>query len=78
MNMPKMIQIRNVPEELHREIKVRAAKEAKTMSQFLLEMAQAKLRRPDIEAFMQRVRSRPIDTSGFDATAFIRRQRDSG
>ena len=77
MRLPKMIQIRNVPDELHREIKVRAAKEAKTMSQFLLEMAQAKLRRPDIEALMKRVRSRPIDTSGFDATAFIRRQRDS-
>ena len=77
MHMPKMIQIRNVPEDLHREIKARAAKESKTMSQFLLEMAQAKVRRLDIEAFMQRIRSRPIDTSGFDATAFIRRQRDS-
>ena len=72
-----MIQIRNVPEDLHRNIKARAAAKGKTMSQFLVEMVQEKLRRPDIEALIQRVRNRPLEDSDFDATAYIRQERDS-
>lgn len=75
--MSKMIQIRNVPEDLHRNIKARAAAKGKTMSQFLVEMVQEKLRRPDIEALIQRVRNRPLEDSDFDATAYIRQERDS-
>ena len=72
-----MIQIRNVPDDLHRNIKAKAAAKGKTMAHFLVEMVQEILRRPDIEALIQRVRNRPIDKSGFDATAFIRGERDS-
>ena len=68
--MAKMIQIRNVPDKLHRDIKMRAAAKGKSMSQFLLEMANAELRRPDIESLLKRVRARPIDDSGFDAVAY--------
>lgn len=34
--MSKMIQIRNVPDDLHREFKVRAAQEGTTLSDYLL------------------------------------------
>ena len=34
--MPSMIQIRNVPDELHRELKVRAARSGMTLSDYLL------------------------------------------
>ena len=34
--MSKMIQIRNVPEDVHRRIKVRAAQEGMTLSDYLL------------------------------------------
>ena len=34
--MPKMIQIRNVPEELHRVLKARAATEGMSLSDYLL------------------------------------------
>jgi antitoxin FitA len=75
--MSKMIQIRNVPDKLHRELKQRAAKQGKSMSDFLKDMAERELAKPDIEEFLARVRSIPPDTSGFDATAYIRLERDS-
>jgi len=34
--MSKMIQIRNVPDELHRELRIRAAKAGMSLSEFLL------------------------------------------
>jgi len=34
--MTKMIQIRNVPDDLHRKLKVRAAQEGMTLSNYLL------------------------------------------
>ena len=75
-NMPKMIQIRNVPEDLHRRLKMRAAQRGKTLSDLLMEMAEREMARPDIQEFLARVRRIPRDTSGFDATAFISRLRD--
>jgi plasmid stability protein len=39
--MSKMIQVRNVPDEMHRRLKVRAAQEGMSLSDFLL----AELRR---------------------------------
>lgn len=75
--MAKMIQIRNVPEKLHQQLKMRAAKNGKTLSDFLKEVAEREMARPDIQEFLERVRRIPPDTSGFDATAYIRRERDS-
>lgn len=34
--MPKMIQVRNVPDRLHRKLKARAALEGKSLSDYLL------------------------------------------
>jgi len=31
-----------------------------------------------IEAFLRKLRRTPVDTSGFDATAYIRKIRDAG
>ena len=75
--MPKTIQIRNVPDELHSEIKARAAAKGKTISQYIIELAQPKPLSPEIQAFMKRVRSIPREESDFDATAYIRRLRDA-
>lgn len=35
VDMSKMIQIRNVPDEMHRELKVRAASEGMTLSDYI-------------------------------------------
>lgn len=75
--MPKTIQIRNVPEKLHKQLKMRAAKRGKSLSSLLVEMAAREMETPDIEEFLELVKRVPPETSDFDATAFIRRQRDS-
>lgn len=57
MHMSKMIQIRNVPDEVHREAKVRAAKAGMTLSDFLLREIERSLEVPDIDELMARLRN---------------------
>lgn len=59
--MSKMIQIRNVPDDLHREAKARAAREGMTLSDFLLREMERALATPPIEELLARreARERP-------------------
>ncbi len=54
-----MIQIRNVPEDVHRKLKVRAAESGKTLSDYLLEIVRRETEQPTLEEFLQRVKRRP-------------------
>ena len=62
-----MIQIRNVPDEVHREAKVRAAKAGMSLSEFLLREIERSLEVPPIEELMARIRAldpvHPAETS---------------
>ena len=53
-----MIQIRNVPEKLHRELKVRAAGAGMTLSDFLLDVIRRAVERPEPEVLLARIRER--------------------
>ena len=44
--MSKMIQLRNVPDELHRKLKVRAAASGQSLSDFLIREIRAIAERP--------------------------------
>lgn len=57
VHMSKMMQIRNVPDEVHREAKVRAAKAGMTLSDFLLREIERSLEVPDIDELMARLRN---------------------
>ena len=77
MHMSKMIQIRNVPDELHREAKVRAARAGMTLSDYLLREIRRSLEAPDIEELMERIRSlEPVHPSETPAE-MIRAERDA-
>ena len=54
----KMIQIRNVPDEVHSALKQRAAREGTTMSDLLLDELPRLANRPSTEDLMKRIRSR--------------------
>ncbi len=54
-----MIQIRNVPDDVHRKLKVRAAESGKTLSDYLLEIVRRETEQPTLEEFLKRVKSRP-------------------
>jgi plasmid stability protein len=73
--MPKMIQIRNVPDELHRTLKVRAAERGLSLSDYLLEELDQIAEKPTMEEFLARVRERPRVDIGNLAADIIREHR---
>src|SRR5919106_4525538 len=54
-HMSKMIQIRNVPDELHRRLKVRAAERGTSLSEFLLAEVEEIADRPTLAELMERL-----------------------
>ena len=74
--MSVMIQIRNVPEELHRTLKSRAALAGKSLSEYLLGEIRDFASRPTMEEFRARLATRePVDTS-LDIVEIIRAARE--
>lgn len=57
-HMPTMVQIRNVPSELHRELKARAALEGMSLSDYLLRELRQALERPTPEEMRKRLAGR--------------------
>lgn len=51
-----MIQIRNVPESLHRDLKARAAKAGMTLSDYLLDLIRKAAERPEPDVLRMRLR----------------------
>lgn len=54
----KMLQVRNVPDDLHRALKERAAREGTTMSELVLRELPRLAYKPSPEELMARVRAR--------------------
>lgn len=73
-----MIQIRNVPDPLHRELKARAARAGKSLSEYLLDMVRQAAARPEPQELLARIRERsPVYLEESPADA-VRRERESG
>lgn len=71
-----MIQIRNVPEPLHREIKARAARAGMSLSDYLLAEVNEIASRPTLEEMRERLSRLPpviVDESPAD---IIRKERN--
>ena len=56
--MAVMVQVRNVPDELHRKLKSRAALSGMSISEYLLREIERVLERPTREELLQRLQSR--------------------
>lgn len=66
----KLLQIRNVPEDVHRRLKARAASEGQSLSEFALAELRRSLERPTRHELMERVRARePVAVSESAADA---------
>jgi plasmid stability protein len=76
-NMPVMIQIRNVPEDLHRRLKARAAMAGMSLSDFLLKEIREVAERPSIEELRARLASRRGTTLSVSSAEAVRAERDS-
>jgi plasmid stability protein len=69
----KMIQIRNVPDDLHRALKVRAAREGTTLSELIMRELPRIAHRPSLEEILERIKSRePV--AGLETTADLIRE----
>lgn len=53
-----MIQIRNVPDPVHRELKARAARAGMTLSDYLLDLIRRAAERPEPDVLRLRIRER--------------------
>ena len=75
--MPKMIQIRNVPEALHRRLKSRAAESGLSLSDYLLADLRKSAERPTPAELLERLRSRPSVAPPISPARAIRAERDA-
>ena len=75
--MSRMIQIRNVPDALHRTLKVRAALDGMSLSDYLLAELREIAERPTLKELKQRIERRaPVDLP-LSAAAIVRAERDA-
>jgi len=76
-----MLQIRNVPEDVHRRLKARAALEGSSLSEFALGELRRSLERPTRQDLIERVRTRTrlaIDDHRFESSEdAVRAERDA-
>ena len=71
-----MIQIRNVPEGLHREFKARAARAGMSLSDYLLDELRRAAERPSVEEMRARLASRPPVELSMSSADAVRAERD--
>ena len=72
-----MVQIRNVPPEVHRRLKARAAIEGLSMSDYVLREIRKALEQPTRQEVLERLRARPARQLRRSAAEVIRAERDS-
>lgn len=77
LHMTKMIQIRNVPEPLHRKLKVRAAEAGQSLSDYLLAELERVAARPTREEMLLRIHGRRRVSLKTPAALIIREGRES-
>jgi antitoxin FitA len=74
--MAKMIQVRNVPDRLHRELTRRARSRGQTLTAFVEEILEREAARPAPNEVAARIRSREaIDVSPEEIVRWIREDR---
>jgi plasmid stability protein len=75
--MPKMIQIRNVPDDLHRSLKIRAVQLGMSLSDYLLSELEQVAEKPTLPELLERLGTRDPVTIDKPPAEVIRRQRES-
>jgi antitoxin FitA len=77
LHMSIMVQIRNMPDEMHRTLKARAAKEGKSLSDFILAELHRTTERPTLAEMLERLKGDPAENPIPTPTQVIREDRDS-
>jgi plasmid stability protein len=72
-----VIQIRNVPDELHQRLKARAASEGRSLSGYLLKEMRGLAARPTVDELRSRLQSRSSVTPSLSSSDAVRAERDT-
>lgn len=73
-----MIQVRNVPAQLHRELVRRARLRGVPLTRYIQELLEREVARPPADEIVERVAGRdPVDL-GMTAAELLRREREAG
>ncbi len=75
--MSKMVQIRNMPDAMHRVLKARAAMAGMSLSDYLLSEMRQVVERPTLEEFRQRLHRRRPVTLPVPAAEAVRAEREA-
>jgi len=75
--MSKMIQLRNVPDGLHRSLKARAAMAGMSLSDYLLSEIKEIAERPTLAEMRERLHQREPISVRIDTARLVREERDS-
>ena len=73
--MSVMVQVRNVPDEIHRKLKSRAALAGMSISEYLLREIERSLERPTPEELLARLRSRQSGEPGEEVAVAVAAER---
>ncbi len=73
--MSKMIQLRNVPDALHRRLKARAAMAGMSLSDYLITEVKEIAERPTLSELRERVQQRQAVAAGIDTARLVREER---
>jgi len=76
-DMSKMIQVRHVPDPLHRKLKARAAEEGVSLSYYVLQELRRVGESPTLEEIKKRLASRQPVHLPISAAEAVRLERDS-
>ena len=74
--MATMVQIRNVPSDLHRQLKARAALEGMSLSDYLLREVRRAAERPTLEEMQRRLAGRTPVRLRTPPAAAVRAERE--
>lgn len=75
--MSRMIQVRNVPDSVHRTLKAQAALAGMSLSDFLLAEIRHLAERPTVAELRERLRHRSRVAGSLSAAEAVRRERDA-
>ena len=75
--MPKMIQLRHVPDALHRRLKARAAMAGMSLSDYLVGEIREIEERPTLAEFRERLHKRKPVTEKLDTARLLAEEREA-
>jgi plasmid stability protein len=75
--MSKMIQLRNVPDALHRTLKARAAMAGMSLSDYLLAEIKEIAEKPTLQELRGRLHARKPVSTRIDTALLLREERDA-